>query len=105
MTVIQAIILGAVQGLTEFLPVSSSGHLVIFQNLLGLQNTPLAFDVLVHIGTLLAVFFAFWDDIAVLLRKPWSKLTFLIIIGCIPAAIAGFCWNRFLNKPLNPCWW
>ncbi|NLX89390.1 MAG: undecaprenyl-diphosphate phosphatase [Syntrophomonadaceae bacterium] len=90
MTVIQAIILGAVQGLTEFLPVSSSGHLVIFQNLLGLQNTPLAFDVLVHIGTLLAVFFAFWDDIAVLLRKPWSKLTFLIIIGCIPAAIAGF---------------
>jgi len=88
--VIQAIILGAVQGLTEFLPVSSSGHLIIFQNLLGLQNTPLAFDVLVHIGTLVAVFIAFWGDIAVLLRKPWSKLTFLIIVGCIPAAVAGF---------------
>ena len=71
LTVIQAIILGAVQGLTEFLPVSSSGHLVIFQNLLGLQNTPLAFDVLVHIGTLLAVF-RLLGYIAVLLRKPWA---------------------------------
>lgn len=90
MTVIQALILGAVQGLTEFLPVSSSGHLVIFQHLLGLQNTPLVFDVLVHMGTLLAVFVAFWSDIAALLRKPWSKLTFLIVAGCIPAAIAGF---------------
>ncbi len=90
MTVIQALILGAVQGLTEFLPVSSSGHLVIFQHWLGLENTPLAFDVLVHIGTLLAVFVAFWSDIAALLRKPWSKLTFLIVAGCIPAAAAGF---------------
>lgn len=89
MTVIQALILGAVQGLTEFLPVSSSGHLVIFQHLLGLENTPLAFDVLVHMGTLLAVFVAFWSDIAALLRKPWSKLTFLIVVGCIPAAAVG----------------
>lgn len=89
MTVIQALILGAVQGLTEFLPVSSSGHLVIFQHLLGLENTPLAFDVLVHMGTLLAVFVAFWDDIAALLKKPWSKLTFLIVVGCIPAAAVG----------------
>lgn len=77
------------QGLTEFLPVSSSGHLVIFQHLLGLENTPLAFDVLVHMGTLLAVFVAFWSDIAALLRKPWSKLTFLIVVGCIPAAAVG----------------
>lgn len=90
LTVIQALILGAVQGLTEFLPVSSSGHLIIFQHLLGLQNTPLAFDVLVHIGTLVAVFIAFWSDIAELLRKPWSKLTLLIVVGCIPAALAGF---------------
>ncbi len=89
MTVIQALILGAVQGLTEFLPVSSSGHLVIFQHLLGLQNTPLAFDVLVHMGTLLAVFVAFWTDIAALLRKPWSRLTLLIVVGCIPAALVG----------------
>jgi undecaprenyl-diphosphatase len=89
LTVIQALILGAVQGLTEFLPVSSSGHLVIFQHLLGLQNTPLAFDVLVHMGTLLAVFVAFWTDIAALLRKPWSRLTLLIVVGCIPAALVG----------------
>lgn len=89
MTVLQALILGAVQGLTEFLPVSSSGHLVIFQHLLGLSDTPLAFDVLVHMGTLVAVFVVFWEDIASLLRKPFSKLTYLIIVGCIPAGLAG----------------
>lgn len=89
MTVIQAFILGAVQGLTEFLPVSSSGHLVVFQHLLGLPDTPLAFDVLVHMGTLAAVFVAFWDDIVALLKKPFSRLTFLIVVGCIPAGLAG----------------
>ena len=62
MTLLQALLLGAVQGLTEFLPVSSSGHLVIFQHLLGISEPPLTFDVLVHIGTLVAVFIAFRDD-------------------------------------------
>ena len=90
MTVLQALILGAVQGLTEFLPVSSSGHLVIFQHLFGISDTPLTFDVLVHIGTLVAVFVAFWPDIVSILRKPFRKLTYLILIGIIPAGLAGY---------------
>lgn len=90
MTVLQAFILGAVQGLTEFLPVSSSGHLVIFQHLFGLTDTPLIFDVLVHIGTLVAVFIAFWQDVFEILKKPFSKLTYLIIVGIIPAGLAGY---------------
>ncbi len=90
MTFLHAILLGAVQGLTEFLPVSSSGHLVIFQHILGVQESPLTFDVMLHMGTLLAVFVAFWDDIIDILKKPFTRLTYLIVVGCIPAAIAGY---------------
>jgi undecaprenyl-diphosphatase len=89
-TVLQAIILGVIQGLTEFLPVSSSGHLVIFQHLMGLREGTLAFDVLLHMGTLVAVSVAFWDDILAILRKPLSKLTYLVVVGCIPAGLMGF---------------
>lgn len=90
MTALHAILLGAIQGLTEFLPVSSSGHLVIFQHILGVQESPLTFDVMLHMGTLLAVFVAFWDDIIDILRRPFTRLTYLIVVGCIPAAIAGY---------------
>lgn len=90
MTYLPAILLGMVQGLTEFLPVSSSGHLVIFQHILGVQQSPLTFDVMLHMGTLLAVFVAFWDDIIAILRKPFDRLTYLIVVGCIPAAVAGY---------------
>ena len=72
MTLWQSLLLGLVQGLTEFLPVSSSGHLAILKNLLGLKlETGLLFDVVLHLGTLLAVFIAFFRDI----RK-------LIVEGC-----------------------
>ena len=55
MSLFEAIILGVIQGITEFLPVSSSGHLAIFKNLFGLQDTGLVYDVLLHVGTLIAV--------------------------------------------------
>jgi len=93
-----AILLGAVQGLTEFLPVSSSGHLVIFQHILGVQESPLTFDVMLHMGTLLAVFVAFWDDIIHILKKPFTRLTYLIVVGCIPAAIAGYLVAPYIEK-------
>ncbi|HEX3011555.1 MAG TPA: undecaprenyl-diphosphate phosphatase [Syntrophomonadaceae bacterium] len=98
MTIIQAILLGIVQGLTEFLPVSSSGHLVIFQHLLGIKEAPLTFDIFVHWGTLVAVFIAFWKDIAAILKKPFSKLTYLIIVGCIPAGLAGIFLQSYFEK-------
>lgn len=90
MNTIQAFVLGAVQGLTEFLPVSSSGHLVIFQHLFMIKEPPLTFDVLVHMGTLLAVFVAFREDIIDILRKPFSRITYLLLVGIIPAGLAGF---------------
>jgi len=98
LTILQAIILGIIQGLTEFLPVSSSGHLVIFQHIFGITEAPLVFDVLLHIGTLVAVFICFWQDIVAILRKPFSRLTLLLIIGCIPAGLVGYFLEPFFEK-------
>ena len=74
---LHAIILGVVQGLTEFLPVSSSGHLVLFQSLFGIKEPELFFDVSVHMGTLLSVCVFFYKDLkdmatALLATSTWS---------------------------------
>lgn len=63
MNIAETIFLGIVQGIAEFLPVSSSGHLAIFKNIFGLQEMGITFDVLLHLGTLLAVFLVYWKDI------------------------------------------
>ena len=63
MSLLESIILGFIQGVTEFLPVSSSGHLAIFKNFFGLQEAGITFDILLHVGTLVAVFICFWKDI------------------------------------------
>ena len=63
MNLFESILMGIIQGITEFLPVSSSGHLAIFKNLFGLEDTGLVFDVLLHVGTLIAIFIVFYKDI------------------------------------------
>ena len=73
MTVLHAVLLGIVQGLTEFFPVSSSGHLVVLQHFFGLKEDMLAFDIVVHWGTLLAVFIYFWKDIL----RHWTPATII----------------------------
>jgi undecaprenyl-diphosphatase len=92
LTLFQAAILGLVQGLTEFLPVSSSGHLVIFQSLFGLtgdQNGVIAFDVMLHLGTLLAVIMVFNKDITnIVLGRDW-ELVKLLILATLPTIIIG----------------
>ncbi|MBL0712895.1 MAG: undecaprenyl-diphosphate phosphatase [Desulfosarcina sp.] len=118
MTLIQAFILGIVQGLTEFLPVSSSGHLVIVQHLFGMQQANLAFDVSVHVGTLGAVVIFFRRDIAAILlallryRPTWRpatirallapgspdaevRLAVLVVLGSIPTALIGLVLKRY----------
>jgi undecaprenyl-diphosphatase len=107
MDVTTAVLLGIIQGLTEFLPVSSSGHLVIFQNLFGLTEPELYFDVSVHLGTLLAVVIFYRSRLLAMLRvgleavtggtlkaaesKDPQSLQFLwmVLIGSIPTAIIG----------------
>ena len=85
----QAILLGLIQGLTEFIPVSSSAHLNITHWLLG-QDRNLTFDVLLHIGTLIALVFYFWSDWVELLRNPaQAKLRNLVFLACVPAVVVG----------------
>ncbi len=89
--ILQAIVLGLVQGLTEFLPVSSSGHLILFKKLFGLDvNTfGLNFDIAVHVATLLAVVVVFRKTIWNLVRHPFQKTVLWLILATIPAGLVG----------------
>ncbi len=87
MNVIEAVILGVVQGLTEFLPVSSSGHLVLTQKILGVAEPTILFDTMLHLGTLVAVFIVLWKDIWALLKRPFQRLTWLLIAATVPTVI------------------
>lgn len=72
MSILEAILLGIIQGLTEFLPVSSSGHLAIFERFFGIKQATISFDVFLHLGTLIAVFLVYWKDIIKLIRETIS---------------------------------
>lgn len=111
MDVVRIIVLGSVQGLTEFLPISSSGHLVLVPYFFGWQSPSVFFDVLLHLGTLGAVVCFFWRDILKLARAlilsikelslkqdPYRKLAWLIVIATMPAAAAGFLFKGFFEK-------
>lgn len=87
MTATTAALLGLVQGLTEFLPVSSSGHLVLLQHYFGVADVGIAFDVLLHLATMLAVVVYFRADLWRLVRDPRKVL--LVVVSSIPAGIAG----------------
>jgi len=93
MTIIQAIALGLVQGLTEFLPISSSGHLVIGQHLLGLTKPEVTFDILVHLATALAIIAVFLP----VLFKLKFKTIYFILLASLPAAIVGLSLNQHIE--------
>jgi undecaprenyl-diphosphatase len=100
MNTFQAIFLGLVQGLTEFIPVSSSGHLVILQHFFEIRENQLLFNVVLHIGTLIPIFIIFWDDIRdiILLKKNKRKESYYILIGIIPTAVIGILFEDFFEK-------
>lgn len=112
MTWIQVIVLAIVQGLTEVLPISSSGHLVLVPSVLGWSDQGLVFDVAVHFGSLGAVFVYFRHDIAGLLRgsldlvkgqveAPESRMAMAIALGTIPAAVAGLLFAGWISDNLR----
>ena len=118
MTYIQAIILGIAQGLSEFLPISSSGHLAILQYFFGISaDNVLLFAVLLHLGTLVSVFIIYWKDIIELVKElgavikdiftgkglrvnlnPTRRLGFMIIVATIPTAIMGIAFKDFFGS-------
>ena len=92
---LKALILGVVQGLTEFLPVSSSGHLIAMEKLLGFE-APLPFDVSLHVATLAAVLLYFGRYIVKVLRTPEARpLALRVLVGTIPAGIMGYAAHDF----------
>ncbi|KXS50329.1 undecaprenyl-diphosphate phosphatase [Halanaerobium congolense] len=96
----QAVFLGLIQGLTEFIPVSSSGHLVIVQSFLNIKEDQILFNVILHIGTLIPIFIIFWQDIKdmILLKKEKRKETFYILLAIIPTGIIGVLFEDFFEK-------
>ncbi len=117
MDLLQAILLGLLQGITEFIPVSSSGHLVLVPWLLGWQQPALVFDTFVHWGTLVAVLAYFWRDWLALISAwlrgfrhrdwgdPQARLMWLLIVGTIPAVVIGFFLEDFFESLFGqPVW-
>lgn len=116
MTLIQAIILGIFQGISEFLPISSSGHLVILQHFFGIKEGNLFFTEMLHFGTLISIVIVYFNDIIKIIVEffkmlgsgiknkkfkivnDYQKLALLIIIGSIPTAIIGFLFEDFFKN-------
>jgi len=112
MNLMQIIILGAIQGLTEFLPVSSSGHLAFLQQLMNFSKPPLTLDILLHFATLLAVIVFFWKRLWSLITDTFSALikfdlkavpnmVWSLIIGTFPAVIIGLFLKDFLETAFS----
>ena len=87
MSFLETIILGAVQGATEFLPVSSSGHLSLLQAVMGMGDVPIFYDVMLHVGTLIAVFIVLWPEIVAILTHPIKNKLGMLILATIPAVV------------------
>lgn len=110
MTLWEAVLLGVVQGLTEFLPISSTAHLLVVRSLLGHPNPEDAFTVVIQLGTLVAVFAYFRSDVVKLAKgfvrdlrerkigaTPEGRMAWLIILGTIPAVLVGFALKKWLK--------
>ncbi len=92
MSILQAFILGAVQGLTEFLPISSSGHLLVIEKLMGISSDSgslLTLNILLHFGTLVAVFAVYWKRIWNMIRHHFKSELKWLIVATIPAVVAA----------------
>jgi len=96
---------GVIQGLTEFLPISSSGHLLILKNFFNMDNMiGLDFEIILHLGTVFSIIIYYRKDIIDLIKNfisNGSKLFYLIIIGCIPISIVGLLGKGFIESMFN----
>src|SRR5574344_1527620 len=96
-----AVILGIIQGLTEFLPVSSSGHLVLFQKIFGIETDCLFFGIVVHLGTLLAVIIVFHKSIWEMVKNPFCEKARKLVFATIPTIIIAMLFKDFFKASFN----
>jgi undecaprenyl-diphosphatase len=111
MTLVQAIVLGAVQGVTEFLPISSSAHLILVPWFMGWPDQGLTFDVVLHAGTLIAILGFFWKDWLTMLLGAFQRhgdsqdsqpaMLLLIVCGTVPAAVVGYLAQKTVETTLR----
>jgi len=104
MNIWQSIVLGLVQGATEFLPISSSGHQIIAGRIIGLSYVPLGFELLTHLATLLAVIIAMRKILFPLIRRPLQKINFLIIVATVPTVIIFFVFRGLFEQAFDGRW-
>ncbi len=93
---LEAFILGVIQGFTEFLPISSTGHLYLGRHLFGLEEAGLLLDTMLHIGTLAAILLFYRREFLSILRHPFGKMSWLLVIGTIPAVIFGLLFKDYV---------
>ena len=115
MDILYIIISGIIQSLTEFLPISSSGHLVIWHNLFNSPVTALHLDIVLHLGSVIALIVYFWKDIVRTLKAwfisfsgkvtAYSRLGWLIILSTIPAALVGFFMEDIITNIFRSIYW
>lgn len=101
MTILEAILLGLTQGLTEFLPVSSSGHLLLIGRFLGVGTVSVGFELVCHLGTLSAVFFAMRQDVFNLIKHPTSRPMRLMVVATLPTAVIAGILSFFFRDLLE----
>lgn len=93
----EAVILGIIQGLTEFLPISSTGHLYLGRHLFRLDEAGLFLDTMLHLGTLIAVVMIYRNELLSIIRRPFERLTWILVIGTIPAVVVGVLLGDFFD--------
>lgn len=98
MNILEALILGIIQGLTEFLPISSSGHLMLVENILDIHSGGMFFNVLLHFATLIAVVIIFWKDVVNVIKHPFGKESQSIIIATIPTIVLALVVNYLYDE-------
>lgn len=114
MDILQSVVLGIVQGITEFLPISSTAHLILTPLFLGWKDPGLTFDVALHVGTFLAVAAYFREDLGQMIRAgftslrrpnfagdPYQRLAWLTVIGCVPAGVMGILFEDVIETTLR----
>ena len=98
MSILESIILGFIQGMSEFLPVSSSGHLLVFHHIFGITEDNLTFIIVLNMGSLLPLLFVFRKDILDLIKNPFQKTTALLILATIPLVIVTLLFENHIES-------